>query len=597
MAYYQKTPPPSRILNFTLNDFSGGLNNRSNQLAGNQASDVLNMQFSDEVLMEKRKGTEYFDAITLTAPITYLDWFRPYTGTNQIVRASDTEVYVDSVKIADTLGKITGANYLGMYYFVDGDKVRVYGTFPQASVGSEIVVTGTPVNSNIVMQLVDPPAGFTPAPAPATRGKWNYNYTTLQTWYEPCNAEVTDTYKGGNVTPLKPKYITVHGDRMFLTGSVNDDDNVYISDIGNAQYFPVFLPIQLPPNSDAVVGIKVFQDSVVIGRSRDMHVIYGNTNRTSISGELFNLKRINTHTGLANSDAMSIVNNYLFFVGSDGNMYAMHTTKTDVELLATQILNTTVDVFKDPIGATLENLHSSHSYFFNDEWHIAINGKVLIYNYRHKAWTMHKMWAIDITYFMESNDRQILFGTTSGRLIKYSDTLYSDLGKSYMGRWASKIFDMGEPSVMKQLREFFIVAQTYTTYNSDITLRLEIDYDDVFSTFGLSNQISIWGKAIWGDRFITRNINASLPITIGRRGRGFRIILENSHEVVDEVATTDELVGYVGAKEGLLVYCVADGKHYLFTNFAWVLQDEIDLFQPMKVYGVNGDYEFRGKRG
>src|SRR5690606_32990345 len=193
-------------------------------------------------------------------------------------------------------GNISGRNYMGMYYFADGANLFTYGKFPQAS-STNIRIEGTPNAFYNVMKLVNPPVGFTPLASPAVRGVWVYDYINWKTWYEPCENEMDDTYKGANVVPTNPQFVEVHGDRIYISGSKDDDDNVFISDVGNGLYFPVFLPIQLPPNSDKINGMIVFHDSVVVGRSNDIHVIYGNTNRTDLSATLFRLKRINTHTG------------------------------------------------------------------------------------------------------------------------------------------------------------------------------------------------------------------------------------------------------------------------------------------------------------
>ena len=53
--YSEITPPPNKIMTFTLSNFVGGLNNRSDQLEDNEALNLLNMEFADDTLMEKKK--------------------------------------------------------------------------------------------------------------------------------------------------------------------------------------------------------------------------------------------------------------------------------------------------------------------------------------------------------------------------------------------------------------------------------------------------------------------------------------------------------------------------------------------------------------
>ena len=67
---------------------------------------------------------------------------------------------------------------------------------------------------------------------------------------------------------------------------------VYISDILNPYYFPASLPIQLPPDGDKINCMRVFADSIIFGRDKDVYVLHGNTNRDG--DESYTLKKI-TH--------------------------------------------------------------------------------------------------------------------------------------------------------------------------------------------------------------------------------------------------------------------------------------------------------------
>lgn len=594
MAYIQKNlPPPNRVLNFTLSNFVGGLNNRSSQLQHNEASDVLNMKFDDEAVMSKRNGIEYFDEIAITGSVTFIDEYKPYQDTFQLIRASNTEVFSGSTKIADVAGKINAVNYFGSYYFVDGDKIRVYGKFPQVG-DTHTGIVGTTVGTYLVMELADPPAGYTALGTSEVQGKWVYDYTNSKCWYEPCQNEIDDTYKGGNTLPVKPKFIEISGDRLFIASDSSDDDNVFICDISNGFYFPVFLPLQLPPNGDKIVGIKSFHDSIVVGRKSDIYVIYGNTNRPEIPDLIFRVKKVTTHTGFASNDSMDIVNNYLFYLGHDGNVYAMHTTKTDVDMLATQILNLHVDLFKKPISASVNDLSSASSVFFKDQWYLSLAGNVLVYSYRHKAFSFYSYASVSPTAFYVQ-DYTLLYGLNTGRLVKDKDA-YDDLGKPYRAFWASDTMDNEEPTTFKQYRDFYTVAHVYDTYNSRVNIKFEIDQIDIYESFDLYNMTSVWGKSKFGDRFINRNIVASLPIVIGRRGRTMKFIISNSYFITADVDDYTDVQTYSGKKEGILLHTTSDNKYFLYTDYKWVEQLESDLFQPMRVYEVSGQYELRGKR-
>ena len=127
-------------------------------------------------------------------------------------------------------------------------------------------------------------------------------------------------------------------------------------------------------------------------------------------------------------------------------------------------------------------------------------------------------------------------------------------------------------------------------------MTFEIDYMVVKENFVIKNQKSIWGKSRFGDRFINNNVNASLPFSIGRRGRTIRFTFRNGFEIGTPVSTVDELDVYLGKKEGLLVKVTSTNQYFSFTNGAWVEQAMENLNQAMRIYSVSGDYELRGKR-
>ena len=374
-----------------------------------------------------------------------------------------------------------------------------------------------------------------------------------------------------------------------MSGSVDNPHNVYITDISNAFYCPVGLGIQLPPNGDQVNGLVVFHDSVVVGRNDDIHVIYGNTNRIDVQ-DMFLLKKINTHTGFANQSVVQPVHNYLFYLGNDGNVYSMHTTQTNTELLATIILSKTIDLFQAPLNFTYDDFKIACSVFFNDEYYLSIADKVLVYSYRYQAWTLYdKIYARDFVKF----EGQFFIGNGFGKLYRFSEG-YDDDGMPITAYWKSKRFDMGEPSVFKQFRELFIVAHTYDDYKSTIKVKFEVDYVDIVKTNTIESELSRWGEAVFGDMFNMYNIFASYPIIIGQRGRVIRITFANG-VAVHSIVPTNELLP-LSVPEDTYCKVIDVDKFYRYNGYSWDEVNNEKIFQPLKVYEINGEYEFRGRR-
>lgn len=592
MVFIQRhTPPANKRYTFVLNNFAGGLNNRSEMPNPNQAVNLMNMSFYDDEVMEKRKGSTYYDNFILDDAVVWVDEYRPYNAPDQIMRATTSKLYAGNTFVGNVAGQICGVNYQGKYFFVDGEHLYVYGKFPQVETTYEKII-GTAVNDYILMKVINPGTSYTPLDETHERGITRYDYTNRVIYYEPCQNELEDVYKGANVLPEKPSYIVVHNGRLFVSGSQNDDDNVFITDVQNGYYFAVGLPIQLPPNSDKVVGLIVYDNGVVVGRHDDIYVITGETNIVDSGFELFRLRRINSHTGFANHKAVNVAHNYLFFLGRDGNAYSLSSVRGDEKVLQTHILTQDIDLFKAPLNLTKEDIPNSCGFFFDDLWYLSIGHLVLVYSYRHRGWTVYNK--LDATSFGKI-DNELVWGKSNGVLAKFSDD-FLDFGRPYKAFWTSRNFDQNASSTFKQYKEFFIIAHTFDEWISDIRVQFDIDYADVTGRHNVRNQIAVWGRAVFGDRFILRNIVESLPLIIGRRGRMIRFTVSNGYDVIADVNTYDDLFTIEGRRADDTAYVLDEERYYVYTGSTWEPLSPSDYNQTFRVYQINGEYEFRGKR-
>lgn len=544
--------PAPDIKSFSIKSFNGGFNNVS-EPRDNQAHNMLNMSFSESNLMEKRTGLTVFrnfDSDTLTdsddnvlidfnddflipvspvvlpeVPVTFIDEFKPYSGINKPVIATNSKVYIDGLEVASVSGRIRGTTYMGEYWFVDGTDIFIY-------------------DGTSAKKLKSPPPGFTPAPAPATIGVWKNDAT--HRWYEPCAAEINDEYKGANVIPVGPKYICARKERLYMAGCSNDIDNVFISDVQNGFYFPVTLPIQYNPNGEKITGLKEFMDVVIVGRDESIWAIYGNTNRLD-SDDLFVAKQVASHSGIFAQESMQLMHNYMVFLGNDGVIYRMTTPNSDVKMLTTAVLSVDIDIEKFPFFYDPKDMNNICAIFYNGEYMIRINNHVFVYNYRYLAWTVYD--SLDANYFFNYNGTLVI-GDSKGRLLRFknyfayidetslpeivleSQHAYSDYDdeemKSIEAFWKTRRIDMGIPSYYKFFRDIFVVSQTYRTINAFVDMLFEVDYDDVESSFRINNRVSIFGVSQFGDRFISKDITQSIPTRIGRRGRYLSITVRNN---------------------------------------------------------------------
>lgn len=586
---------------FVLNKFTGGLNNRADTLLDSQTSEIFNMRFYDNDLMERRYGSKYYDEITMTKPIKYLTVYKPYADANQIVRVTENVVMIGNTTLPNSAGYTDSMNYQGKFYMLINGVMYVYGKFPQTNALPYQNVQGAPNANYCLFKVIQTPSTAVNANdvelgTDKTQGVTTYNYTTMEISYRPCANEKLDPYKGVNYIPSNMSLFVNFKGRLYTSGNRSADDTIYISDVSNPYYFPVSTSLQVPPNSDRVVGMDVYDDSVLIGRQADIYAIRGETNNPDLGKEIFTLKRINTHTGVASDRAMCKSNTYLFFFGSDGNAYALNSTASDENrALQTTLLNNTVDFAKSPFYITPDKYSNVVTYYDDDMWYVSFNEIIAVYSYRHQAWTVY-----DNLYSTSycKIDNQFVWGDSFGRLATFDTTIYLDtMNRPYYSCWKSKWFDMGDPTLYKQFRDFYVTAHTYNEFNSDLTAKFEVDYEDVFGEFYIQNQIPRWGSTTWGDRFIDRNITKSEPLTLGKRGRLLRFFFENGYRVMHTVFAFSDLANVSSKIPNMVCYVINENKYYLFSGGNYT---EISITnntnQALRVYQIYGEYDNKGRR-
>ena len=569
-----KMPNPIEIRELTINDFSGGLCNASSPLLlkNNQAWRILNMKFTANNLMEKRPGTHPIDDLILNTPICYMDVYKPINKEEVLIRATENSVYAGTTKICDVAGKIQGVTYIGNYYFVDGAKLRLYdGTSvyeiveaPHAylkndveigatemefkdwddriEVGSTIYIEGLYTHICTVSTINKETSEVTFTPAVTNKydedtfvrlynprnesyveGEMKEDVSLKLKWYEPCAQELNDVFKGECFIQRDCTSITYDTERLYISSSTENPHEIYISDINNPFYFPVQLGMQCPPNGDKVIDVVRFDESIVVGRQDDIHVIKGETNIDTLSS-MFTLTKFDTHAGFASVNNARLANDYLFYLGSDMNVYGMHSTQYNSQLRATIKLNKdTIDLKLAPLSFTYEDIKYAPAVFYENEYYIVIKDKILVYNFDNRAFTV---WSgMNATYFIKKGD-QLLIGTANGKVC-YIGGEYNDDGKPIECYYQARNDYQNEELKFKDYLDMFAVTHVFEEADSGVTLTALVDHMEVDEEFDIRNQISRFGITKFGDILISRNIAQTDDIPLDTRGRSVAIVFSN----------------------------------------------------------------------
>ncbi|HSQ90155.1 hypothetical protein [Romboutsia sp.] len=618
--------------NFMIRDFTGGICNTKSplRLRDNQCLDMLNICFDQEGVLRKRSGVKDSNDAPISVDVgneTLLNAFILEPNPNEygylvhttggfIYYTANPDDYGDANRKfipwnrTNTYQPISGVQFLNKFYFVDGGLSIMYFDLNELETLEE---------PNFY-HIIKPPSGFTPTPKPATKGVTNQaivsgeTYPHINIWYEPCESELEDGFKGSNMCEVKPTFIKVHGDRLYLAGNKDDPNMVYISDILNPLYLPASLPIQTPPVGDRITGLHVFSDSLVIGRRDSVYVLFGDTNRLDV-GTPYVLRQINTHTGIANQNCTNIVNDYLFYVGTNGQCYKMQTTKSDISRLTTTQLNLDFDFTLPPLALSVDEIRACHTGFnpVDNEWYVQLGEHTVVYNYKLMAWTRYNN--IDNTCFITIDNKFYIVGKDGAFNIFDSEINYDVLSLQQTLNipiacyWKSKTIDFGTPTRIKQIRDTYLVSESWGDFVSDIEVKYEIDYVEITKKQSVQNEVALWNKAIFGKTtFISDNIVRSLPIMVGRRGRTFGIEIKAPYEYCGIFNDIPSVFDTNNMDVGSLIYLkdAIDGSPdswYIKTEYNlekgtyWDKVDDITYyFQPMKIYELSGTYELKGYR-
>lgn len=584
--YIRKPPNHIKQQAFTLSVFGGGMNNVSGDttINDNEATDCNNMMFISDEIMEKRYGISAVDDLVLTKPITWVDTFKPINESVIHIRATDTEVYAGTTKIADVSGRVRGTNYIGKYYFVDQDKLRMYdgskvyevkedpktiaisdvaveaelpinipvewlddrtkvGGFIQheTSMGiNKYEITGVNVEDNIVtinttLAEAIEEGDFIRLYVPRAKelffeGQVKYDETLNYTWYEPCDYELDDSYKGENYLPVNPSVMCIRGERFYLSGDLQNPHNIYMSEIANPLYFPSYLGFQCPPNGDMVVDILEFDNALIVARHNDMFAIYGNS-ASFTTGNAFNMKKIDAHIGFMAPNCFAVMNNFLFYLGYDGKFYRMNTPNTYIEYLMTKPLKDTVDLYRTPISLTSEDMKNISSVSYDNEFIININDKTLVYSYTNQAFTYYEGWKARSLY---TDGLDLYIGTEGGVLALWDKSVYSDLGIPYESVYETKRFDFNSPINYKNFLQCLVTAHAYDDFTSSVLLQFEVDFyyknnaPIIYNKHVVNSNLSNFNVTAPEKLSAAKNIIKSEWIPLNYKGRTIKFKFSNS---------------------------------------------------------------------
>lgn len=520
----------------------------------------------------------------------------------------------DTVEMANIDGTIlSGVSFNGKYYYVDGEDLRVYdGTecyviypepvahltqdakkndkiihiedyynHPAIKKDAPVFILSASLNlesnfnstvekvvyisntNKYEITLKDPLPGdmiknapvffYKPAEGKNIVGKEVWNKSQRFAYYEPCLLELADNFAGESYLPNKPSVITVHNNRLFISGDTKQPHGVYMSRTLQPLYFPSGAGLAVKPDGQEVVDMVVFDNTLVIGRKTDMYVLHGNSEYQNTSTTAYSIKQMDVSCGFMNRNCGAFLNNYYIFLGSDGRFYKLNTPTTFVEYLMTSPLPNKCDVYSKPINITNgSKLFLSTTAYKNEVWFSIYESKsknvVVVYNYDNMSFTYYTGLN---SRFLKKYDDRLYIGNDNNIVTYYddisdshvyydcSDFIGSDVINAYECRYYTKRFDLGDSIVFKYFKQFLLTTHAFgesvssgvlqNNVDSSIKVQIEVDYVDLDIFENIVSNISRFDKAHWNvDYFNNKNLFKTRYYYIDIRGRTIMFKFSNN---------------------------------------------------------------------
>lgn len=356
------------------------------------------------------------------------------------------------------------------------------------------------------------------------RGKDREDATLKQIWYEPCEYELDSDYLGENYIPKNPSVIVIHRDRLFFSGDSNHPHEIYMTDISNTLYCPVYSGLQVPPTGDEIVEMTVFDDALIVARHNDIYTIYGGSPDPS-SSDVFRMKKMDTHIGMMSGKCSALLNNFLFYLGYDGKMYRLNTPSTFTEYLVTKPLTRDVDLALPPLNLTVFDMLSCSAVAYNNSFFLNLGDKTIVYSYDNQAFTYYTGWMVSCLY---TDGVDLYLGRSDGRLAKYDKETTDDCGQPMEWRWYSKRFDFNTAVNYKYFKQALTTSHAYDNVVTGFQLYVEVDNHITQEARYIPSNQSLFGVAQYGDTFNNQNISKSNWLMLDYRGRNIKFKFTNN---------------------------------------------------------------------
>jgi len=322
--------------------------------------------------------------------------------------------------------------------------------------------------------------------------------------------EDTGSELGGS--PPVTNYIALHKNYLFLSGNSTYPSRVYYSELDDPETWGAndFFDVN-PDDGDKIIGLAVTLDSLVIFKEYNIYILYGDTPTYTEGLTLWRVKKASVSTGSASQGSISNWNRNLIYLSRNEGvqLFGGGVTSDEVEFDSMTSALLSKDITPTIGGLNESRFNQVEGVIFDYKYILSVpngssttNNLNLVYDFRKNGWSLWNIPANCWCVYRSSGVDYLYFGSTStGKIYRYTPTTYSDNGTAINAYYQTKDFDLGEASVDKTFRKFYVVLNRASDFT--LTIEPELNFGDTtpkVSSYSIGSVASdsLWGTMVWG---------------------------------------------------------------------------------------------------
>lgn len=324
------------------------------------------------------------------------------------------------------------------------------------AIGIKATVNGANIEETLGL-TVDHTTGIVTFPTPPAAGTNNVIITAYKT-----NTGFVERIRKCRFSVL---FGGTNDTRVFVSGNPDSPNQIWVSGLNDPTYWPENSFYKVGRENEAVQGFAKQYDYLVIEKEYSKW----NMQFQLLDGKAsFPIKPINDEVGTLARWSMQNIENTPVSLTQSG-VYLLKASNIRDERNVEKISgNVDAQLLKEA------NLEQAISVDHDNQYWLALNQKVYLYDYLIKEWFIYDN--IDATAFLEF-EGTLYFGNGSGNVYRFKTknhlTPYNDDGQPINVYWYSKLIDFGAPERYKLIQRIFHTLNPDTHTSSKLSIRTD----------------------------------------------------------------------------------------------------------------------------